>query len=83
MPLLGHEAGIEPDAEVLRQGGAAHLKMSHKRARGAGRLDEEALHPAPCSMKTDLSIEVNEGPFATVCREVGGRLAERILDDGC
>ena len=31
MPLLGHEAGIEQDAEVLRDGWAAHLEMSRKR----------------------------------------------------
>ena len=39
MPLLGHEASIEQDAEVLRDGRPAHLEMSRKRARGAGDLD--------------------------------------------
>jgi hypothetical protein len=48
MPQLGHEAGIEQDAEVLRDGRPAHLEMSRKRARGAGVLDEEVEHPAPC-----------------------------------
>ncbi len=27
MPLLGHEAGIEQDAEVLRKGRPAHLEV--------------------------------------------------------
>src|SRR5712691_9633426 len=50
MPLLGHEAGIEQDAEVLRDGRPAHLEMSRKRVDGAGGLDEEVEHPAPCRM---------------------------------
>ncbi len=33
-PLLGHEAGIEQDAEVLRDGRPAHLEMSRKRVDG-------------------------------------------------
>ena len=41
MPLLGHEAGIEQDAEVLRDGRPAHLEMSRKRVDGAGGLEEE------------------------------------------
>ena len=48
MPLLGHEAGIEQDAEVLRDGRPAHLEMSRKRVDGAGGLDEVVEHPAPC-----------------------------------
>jgi hypothetical protein len=51
MPLLGHEAGIEQDAEVLRDGRPAHLEMSRKRVDGAGGLDEEAPHPAPDARK--------------------------------
>ena len=50
VPLLGHEAGIEQDAEVLRDGRAAHLEMSRKRVDGAGGLDEVVEHPAPCRM---------------------------------
>jgi len=50
MPLLGHEAGIEQDAEVLRDGRPAHLEMSRKRVDGAGGLVEEVEHPAPCRM---------------------------------
>ena len=50
VPLLGHEAGIEQDAEVLRDGRPAHLEMSRKRGDGAGGLDEEVEHPAPCRM---------------------------------
>jgi hypothetical protein len=50
VPLLGHEPGIEQDAEVLRDGRAAHLEMSRKRVDGAVDLDEEVEHPAPCRM---------------------------------
>ena len=50
MPLLGHEAGIEQDAEVLGDGRPAHLQMSRKRVDAAGGLDEEVEHPAPCRM---------------------------------
>src|SRR5207245_8046040 len=46
MPLLGHEAGIEQAAEVLRNGWAAHLEMSRKRVDGAVGLDEQIQHPA-------------------------------------
>ena len=45
--LLGHEAGIERDAEVLRDGRPAHLEMFRKRVDGAGGLDEQVEHPAP------------------------------------
>ena len=31
MPLLGHEAGIEQDAEVLRDGRPAHLEIPQAR----------------------------------------------------
>jgi len=41
MPLLGHETGIKQDAEVLRDGWAAHLEMSRNRVNGAVGLDEE------------------------------------------
>ena len=41
MPLLGHEAGIKQDAEVLGDGWAAHLEMSRNRVNGAVGLDEE------------------------------------------
>src|SRR5262245_43240249 len=46
MPLLGHETGIEQDAEVLGDGRAAHLEMSGNRVHGAVGLDEEIEHPA-------------------------------------
>src|ERR1700732_1669778 len=48
MPLLGHEAGIKQAAEVPADGWAAHLEMSRQRVDGAGGLDEEVEHPAPC-----------------------------------
>jgi hypothetical protein len=41
MPLLGHETGIKQDAEVLRNGWAAHLKMCRNCVNGAVGLDEE------------------------------------------
>ena len=50
MPLLRHETGIKQNAEVLGDGWAAHLEMSRKRVDGAGGLDEEVEHPAPCRM---------------------------------
>ena len=55
MPLLGHEAGIERDAEVLRKGRPAHLEMSRKRIDGAVGLDEEVWHPAMCGSEGDSS----------------------------
>ena len=50
MPLLGHETGIEQDAEVLENGWAAHLEMSRNRVNGAVGLDEEIEHPATRGM---------------------------------
>ena len=50
MPLLGHETGIEQDAEVLGDGWAAHLEMSRNRVDGAFGLDEDVEHPAPRRM---------------------------------
>lgn len=51
MPLLGHEAGIEQDAEVLRvrpAGSSGNVPEARptERAVSIG----EALHPAPCRM---------------------------------
>jgi hypothetical protein len=43
MPLLGHEAGIEQDAEVLRDGRPAHVEMSRKRVDGVVGLDKESV----------------------------------------
>jgi len=50
VPLLGHETGIEQDAEVLGDGWAAHLEMSRNRVDGAIGLDEEIEHPATRGM---------------------------------
>lgn len=47
MPLLGHEAGIEQDAELLRDGRAPHLEMLRKRVDGAVGLDEERIRRIP------------------------------------
>ena len=55
MPLLGHEAGIKRDAELLRKGRPAHLEMSRKRIDGAVGLDEEVWHPAMCGSDGDSS----------------------------
>src|SRR5262249_24209878 len=46
MPLLGHETGIDQDAEVLGDGWAAHLEMSRNRVDGTVGLDKEIEHPA-------------------------------------
>ena len=50
MPLLRHETGIEQDAQVLGDGGPAHLEMSRNRVDGAVGLDEEIEHPATRGM---------------------------------
>ena len=50
MPLLGHEAGIEQDAEVLRDGRPAHLEMSRNPADGAVGINEEVEHQATRGM---------------------------------
>jgi hypothetical protein len=50
MPLLRYETGIKQDAEVLRDGWAAHLEMSRNRVDGAVSLDEEIEHPATGGM---------------------------------
>ena len=48
--FLLDDSQIEQDAEVLRDGRPAHLEMFRKRVDGAGGLDEEVEHPAPCRM---------------------------------
>src|SRR5262245_39064982 len=50
MPLLCHETGIKQDAEMLRDGWAAHLEMARNRADGAVGLDKEIQHPTPRGM---------------------------------
>src|SRR5262249_11761516 len=45
VPLLGHEAGIEQDAEMLRHRRPAHLEMSRDRVDRAVGLDEQVEHP--------------------------------------
>jgi hypothetical protein len=49
VPLLGHEAGIKQDAEVLG-GWAAHLELSRNRVDGAVGLDKDIQHPVPRGM---------------------------------
>jgi hypothetical protein len=77
MPLLGHEAGIEQDAEVLRDGRPTHLEMSRKRVDGAGGLDEEVEHPAragwPIAAKMSgsrLGITTMQPIYVSVCLRV-------------
>jgi hypothetical protein len=50
MPLLRHETGIKQDAQVLRDGWAAHREMSRNRVDRAVGLDEEIEHPATRGM---------------------------------
>ena len=50
MPLLRHETGIKQDAEVLGDGGSAHLEMSRNRVDGPVGFDEQIEHPATCGM---------------------------------
>jgi hypothetical protein len=47
MPLLGHETGIEQDAQMLRNGRAAHGEVPRKRVDRAVGLDQEIEHPPP------------------------------------
>ena len=56
-PLLGHETGIEQDAEVLRDRRAAHLEMPRHRVDGVVGLGKEIEHP-PTRGMTDRSEDV-------------------------
>ena len=75
MPLLGNEAGIEQDAEVLRDGRPAHLEMFRKRVDGAGGLHEEVEHPAPCRMADcceDVGLAIGNQHHAANIRDATG-----------
>lgn len=50
MPLLGHQAGIEQDAKVLRDRRATHLKMPRQRVDGTVGLGEQIEHLTPRRM---------------------------------
>ena len=50
MPLLGHETGIEQDAEVLGNRRSAHLEMPRNRVDGAVGRDEQIQHAASRGM---------------------------------
>src|SRR4029079_16854507 len=50
MPLLAHQARIEQDAEVLRDGRAAHLEMSSNRVDRAVGPRDEIEHPSTRGM---------------------------------
>jgi dihydrofolate reductase len=45
-PLLGHESGVEEDAEVLGHGRAAHLEVAGERLYGTLAVGEEVEDPA-------------------------------------
>jgi hypothetical protein len=65
MPLFGHETRIKQDAEVLGDGGAAHLEMCRNRVDGAVGLEEEIEHPATrgmsnCSKNIELAIGIHD-----------------------
>ena len=62
VPLLGHETGIEQDAEVLGDRRATHREMSRNRVDRAVGLDEEIEHAptrgmANCAKDISLAIE--------------------------
>ena len=57
VPLLGHETGIEQDAEVLRDRRAAYLEMPRHRVDGVVGLSEEIKHPSTRGM-TDRSEDI-------------------------
>ena len=80
MPLLRHETGIEQDAQVLGDGGPAHLEMSRNRVDGAVGLDEEIEHPATRGMANcpkDILLAIESHHHAvnirklTLTRQVG------------
>jgi hypothetical protein len=50
MALFGHETCIEQNAEVLRDGRAAHLEVFRNRADGTVSLDEQIQHSATRGM---------------------------------
>ena len=59
VPLLGHETGIEQDAEVLGDGGAAHLEVHRDRIHRPLTVGEEVEHPPPRRMadrREDLGL---------------------------
>ena len=86
VPLLGHEAGIEQDAEMQRDGLAAYLEMFRKRVDGAGGLDEEVEHPAPCRMADcceDVGLAVaNHHHPANIRKRLLARQAELSFAKG-
>jgi hypothetical protein len=78
MPLLGHETGIEQDAEVLGDGRAAHLEMTRNRVDGAVGLGEEIEHPAPRGMadhSKDIGLAMGSGG--------GARIRDVLRGDRC
>src|SRR5205085_11798398 len=70
MALLGHQARVQQDAEVLRDGGSAHLEMSADRVDRAVGLRDEIEHPSPRGMADRIEyISVAMG-----CRHHAGNI---------
>ena len=66
VPLLGDETGIEQDAKVLGDGGAAHLELSRDRVDRAVGLDEEIQHSATRGMANcpkDIGLAIGRREF--------------------
>ena len=64
VPSLGDETGIKQDAEMLRDGWAAHLELPRNRADGALSLDKEIKHPAARGMAdSPKDIRLAIGPY--------------------
>src|ERR1700710_2128387 len=57
VPLLGHQSGIEQDAEVLGDGGTGHHEVCRNRVDGAVGLGEEVEYAATRRM-TDRPEDV-------------------------
>ena len=53
--LFGDEAGVEQDAEVLRDGRAAHFEMAGDCARGVIGVREEVEHSAASGVAATIS----------------------------
>ena len=74
MPLLRHETGMKQDAEVLGDGGAAHLELSRNRVDGAVGLDEEIQHPATRGMAycpKDIALAISGYHHAAnICKKI-------------
>lgn len=72
VPLLGHETGVEQDAEVLGDGRAAHFELSRDRVDWAVALGEEIEQPATRGMadrSKDLGSALGSHHHAAIIRK--------------